>query len=50
MQRAVAERAARGAANALHGHCGDLAVALDEPLWRAALELDMDELDRKSVV
>src|ERR1700722_7827738 len=44
MQRAVAERAARGAADALHGRCGDLAVALDEPLRRAALELDMDEL------
>ena len=34
----------RGALDALHRHRGDLAVALDEPLGRAALELDVDKL------
>lgn len=43
-QRAVAEGAVGGAAYALHRDAFDLAVALDEPARRPALELDVDEL------
>ncbi len=44
MQRAVAERAVRRALHAFYSHRGNLAVALDQPLGCAALELDMDKL------
>src|ERR1700677_3673740 len=44
VQRAVAESAMRRALDAFHCHRVDLAIALDQPLGRAALELDMDKL------
>jgi hypothetical protein len=44
IERAVVEGACRGALEACAGYRGDLAVALDEPVRRAAFELDVDEL------